>query len=447
MPVPAPRAAAETDAGYLARLLVLDGTGLVGSSFALAQGGVGRLVAPLATATTTERLPAVGISTVGPPSIVAGTSDSYDLRMANLGSARANALGVSADASGAPLPVGRRAEHARRGRGRDGDDDLRRARAEPAGGRDGDRRGVLGRRGRQRLRAGPFGRDHAGPDARNPRRDALRHAGRRRRERRQRLARRHRALHAHRPERRRRAAPERGRDRHAGRELDARRRLRHRRGRDGRARQRCRRHDRPRHVGDDRRRSLAPGDLRRPGRGPDADERDEAAGPGRGRRRRHRRRADRRSGAARCRRPDAHVRRRAVSEPDGLPLRPAGDRPRRQRRRVRRGHAPLLARRELGRRPRRHRDRRDRPGARRHDARARVGDDDGGHRRRRERRLRRTSARSRRSASRRSASTSGSTTRSRPGSRRSPSGAACRRTSWPTWTPTIRTRSPSATRP
>ena len=51
----------------------------------------------------------------------------------------------------------------------------------------------------------------------------------------------------------------------------------------------------------------------------------------------HRRRADRRPGPARCRRPDAHLRCRAVSEPDGLPLRPAGDRPRRQRRRLRRG--------------------------------------------------------------------------------------------------------------
>lgn len=105
VPVPAPRSETETDAGYLSRLLVLDGSSLIGSSFALAQGGVGRLVAPLVTVSTTERLPVVSISTLGPDGIPAGADADYDLRLANLGSVEASTLGVTAAAGVAALAV------------------------------------------------------------------------------------------------------------------------------------------------------------------------------------------------------------------------------------------------------------------------------------------------------------------------------------------------------
>ena len=105
VPVPAPRSASETDAGYLARLLVLDGSPLIGSSFALAEGGVGRLVAPLVSATTTERLPVVSLTTTGPDSMSAGTTAQYDLGLANQGSAAAPILDLTATAAGVPLVV------------------------------------------------------------------------------------------------------------------------------------------------------------------------------------------------------------------------------------------------------------------------------------------------------------------------------------------------------
>ncbi|HET9520076.1 MAG TPA: PKD domain-containing protein, partial [Candidatus Limnocylindrales bacterium] len=105
VPVAAPRSGSETDAGYLARLLVLDGSPLVGSSFALAEGGVGRLVAPLVSATTTERLPVVTLATTGPDSMSAGTAAQYDLDLANQGSALAPNLDLTASAAGVPLVV------------------------------------------------------------------------------------------------------------------------------------------------------------------------------------------------------------------------------------------------------------------------------------------------------------------------------------------------------
>jgi RHS repeat-associated protein/uncharacterized repeat protein (TIGR01451 family) len=84
---------------------VLDGSSLIGSSFALAQGGVGRLVAPLVIASTTERLPVVSISTLGPDGIPAGAAADYDLRLANLGSSEASGVAVTAAAGSAPLDV------------------------------------------------------------------------------------------------------------------------------------------------------------------------------------------------------------------------------------------------------------------------------------------------------------------------------------------------------
>lgn len=105
VPVPAPRAATETDAGYLSRLVALDGTQLNGAAYAQATGGVGRLVAPLLRVTTTRELPVVGISTVGSAAIPAGTSADYDVKVANLGSADASALELDATADTAPLTL------------------------------------------------------------------------------------------------------------------------------------------------------------------------------------------------------------------------------------------------------------------------------------------------------------------------------------------------------
>ncbi len=105
VPVPAARAATETDAGYLSRLVALDDTQLNGAAYAQAQGGVGRLVAPLMRVTSTRELPVVGVSTVGSAGIPAGTSADYDLALANLGSADASALEVAAAADTAPLTV------------------------------------------------------------------------------------------------------------------------------------------------------------------------------------------------------------------------------------------------------------------------------------------------------------------------------------------------------
>ena len=105
VPVPAARGRSETDAGYLSRLVALDGTQLNGAAYAVAQGGVGRLVAPLQRVSTTRQLPVVAVSTVGAEAVPAGTSADYDLRLANLGSVDASDLGVEAFAGGSALAV------------------------------------------------------------------------------------------------------------------------------------------------------------------------------------------------------------------------------------------------------------------------------------------------------------------------------------------------------
>lgn len=98
LPVPAPRGAGETDAGYLSRLLSLDGTPLNAATFALASGGVGRLTAPLSKVSTEETLPVIGISAKGPDSVAAGTTADYRFPLANLGSASAGSIDVAATA-------------------------------------------------------------------------------------------------------------------------------------------------------------------------------------------------------------------------------------------------------------------------------------------------------------------------------------------------------------
>ena len=105
VPVPAARGRSETDAGYLSRLVALDGTQLNGAAYAVAQGGVGRLVAPLQRVSTTRQLPVVGVSTVGEKAVPAGTSADYDLRLANLGSVDASDLGLEAFAGSSALAV------------------------------------------------------------------------------------------------------------------------------------------------------------------------------------------------------------------------------------------------------------------------------------------------------------------------------------------------------
>ena len=105
VPVPAPRGTSETDAGYLGRLVALDGTQLNGAAYAVGKGGVGRLVVPLQHVATTRQLPVVGVSTVGSATIPAGTSGDYDVKLADLGSADASALQVAASADTSPLTV------------------------------------------------------------------------------------------------------------------------------------------------------------------------------------------------------------------------------------------------------------------------------------------------------------------------------------------------------
>lgn len=105
VPVPAPRGAGETDAGYLSRLAMLDQSALSAAVFALAQGGVGRLVAPLALATTTRQLPVLGIAATGPTQVPAGTTATYAVKLSNLGSQQASSITTTASAGTTTLPV------------------------------------------------------------------------------------------------------------------------------------------------------------------------------------------------------------------------------------------------------------------------------------------------------------------------------------------------------
>lgn len=105
VPVPAARRSTETDAGYLNRLLALDGTSLDAASFIVADGGVGRLVAPLVRASSTRHVPVVGVSTTGPEQVPAGSSADYAVHLANLGSTHASDVDTKASAGDAPLPL------------------------------------------------------------------------------------------------------------------------------------------------------------------------------------------------------------------------------------------------------------------------------------------------------------------------------------------------------
>lgn len=102
---PGARGTGETDAGYLGRLLAANGSPLTTAAFALASGGVGRLVAPLALTTATRQLPVVGVSTVGPVEVRAGTSTDYAVTLANLGARDAAFVATTASADAGPLTV------------------------------------------------------------------------------------------------------------------------------------------------------------------------------------------------------------------------------------------------------------------------------------------------------------------------------------------------------
>lgn len=105
VPVPAARAATETDAGYLSRIRALDGTPLTGAMFVTAEGGIGRLVAPLARAVTHRRLPIVEVAAEGADAVAAGSSAEYDVELGNVGSADASNVEVAATADAVDLGV------------------------------------------------------------------------------------------------------------------------------------------------------------------------------------------------------------------------------------------------------------------------------------------------------------------------------------------------------
>ena len=105
VPVAAARAAGESDNGYLARLRGLDGSNLTGGAFVVATGGVGRLVAPLSTVSTTRTLPVVKPTTTGPTAIPSGATSGYELKVANVGSRQAEDVELVATASGETLTV------------------------------------------------------------------------------------------------------------------------------------------------------------------------------------------------------------------------------------------------------------------------------------------------------------------------------------------------------
>ncbi|HML50363.1 MAG TPA: PKD domain-containing protein [Propionicimonas sp.] len=103
VPAVAGRTDAETDAGYLLRLQAADGTKLIGAAFSLATGGVGRLAAPISSATATEGAPVLEVKTTGEKTAQPGTDAAYTVGFTNSGTVPANALTTAASADGATL--------------------------------------------------------------------------------------------------------------------------------------------------------------------------------------------------------------------------------------------------------------------------------------------------------------------------------------------------------
>lgn len=105
VPVIAPRSGGETDAAYIARLLAADGTLLYGSASARATGGVGLLTVPVQLAFSTERVPAVTLSSTGPNLVYPGARLEFQYRAQNLGGTDASAVTLSNRLGSDPAPV------------------------------------------------------------------------------------------------------------------------------------------------------------------------------------------------------------------------------------------------------------------------------------------------------------------------------------------------------
>lgn len=105
VPVIAPRSGGETDAAYIARLLTADGTLLYGSASARATGGVGLLAVPVQLAFSTERVPAVSLTSSGPDLVFPGARLQYQYRAQNLGGTAASAVTLNNRLGSDPAPV------------------------------------------------------------------------------------------------------------------------------------------------------------------------------------------------------------------------------------------------------------------------------------------------------------------------------------------------------
>src|SRR5229473_506314 len=95
VPVPAARAAGETDDAYLARLVALEGSALTTSVSASGTGFSGPVTAGPMSVTTAEHLPIVTIVKSGPTELVAGTDEVNPLALQNVGGAPASGLAVT----------------------------------------------------------------------------------------------------------------------------------------------------------------------------------------------------------------------------------------------------------------------------------------------------------------------------------------------------------------
>lgn len=105
-PVPAPKAVAEPDDEYLARLADLDGSLLVAGATARATSGIGPVLAVQQRAAVVEQVPIVDIATTGPSTVDSGTTATWAITLTNRGPVPASSVELTAtlDALG-PLAV------------------------------------------------------------------------------------------------------------------------------------------------------------------------------------------------------------------------------------------------------------------------------------------------------------------------------------------------------
>lgn len=92
-PLPA-RAGVEDAASYQERLATADNSVLHGAARSTSSSDFGKLFVPQANASVTQHVPVVSVKESGPAQADAGTSPTYDIDLANVGSARAQSLGV-----------------------------------------------------------------------------------------------------------------------------------------------------------------------------------------------------------------------------------------------------------------------------------------------------------------------------------------------------------------